>query len=154
MAKQKLSDVLKNDACEAMLQTTANKTTEVVQKFIVALIKKNVDTESHEAIEKYLASEEALALVQLVAGIVIPYVPGAEERPLVSEVSAKLRQGGMSKGMGIVVDEFLDLIPQLNTVISQLPLDEVAQLEGNNSVADHEEEDNLAHIAEARASRR
>jgi hypothetical protein len=153
MAKQKLSDVLKNDTREAMLQTTANKTTEIVQKFIVALIKKNVDTD-HEAIEKYLASEEALALVQLVAGIVIPYVPGAEERPLVSEVSAKLRQGGMSKGMGLVVDEFLDLIPQLNTVISQLPLDEVAQLEGNNSVADHEEEDNLAHIAEARASRR
>ncbi len=129
MAKKNIIEMLKNDTKEAAIQSTADTAAKVVQKGLVSLVEKTMPDST--AIKDALDSDVGQAFIKLIAGFAIVQVPSASEKPIINEIAAKLRQGGLSQGMNLVADEALDSFKELIEIVKTLPteVEEVAQLE-------------------------
>lgn len=142
MSKKNIIEMLKNDTKEAAIQSTADTAAKVVQKGLVSLVEKTMP--DAPVIKDALDSDVGQAFIKLIAGFAIVQVPSAADKPIINEIAAKLRQGGLSQGMNLVADEALDSFKELIKIVESLPseVEEVAQLEkAKSSVSKDSKED-------------
>ncbi|MCZ2224293.1 MAG: hypothetical protein LC122_11780 [Chitinophagales bacterium] len=139
---------LKNDSKEAGYQVAADQSATIIQKALVNVIEKKVDSDTAKSFAIMLDTEVGLACVKLLAGLALTYAPGVGQDPRAQKVADKLRQGAMSDGMNLVADELVgNLLPALNGIVEALPEQPaVAQLVEKTGM-------NVADLDEHRESR-
>lgn len=121
--KPGFADVMKSNAKDAAYRVGASQSTKLVKNAILAVMKKNgSDDGALASLSTFLDTEFGSALVSMMLGTGLHYVPHFGEDPRIQRLGEELRINGMATAGNAIMDEAVGhILPALTDVLNKLP---------------------------------
>lgn len=117
------TDMIKSNALDAGYRVGATQSTALVRSAIVTLMrKKGANEGAIQGLTTFLETEFGAALISLMIGSGLHYVPTLNQNPRVQRLAEEMRIGGMATAGNAVMGELVaQLLPALQEIIQKLP---------------------------------
>jgi hypothetical protein len=116
-------DRFKEETVDAGYRVAATQMSKGVKAgLVLALEKKGMDNGKIVAVKDLLESEVGTALIQVLLGYALPYVPGVKNDPRGERLSKEFRVGGTAVAGNVVIGTAMEyLLPAIQEAMKSLP---------------------------------
>lgn len=136
-------EMMKGDATNAAYRVAANQMTKGVKSGILAMLEKNgSDGTKLKAVSEMLDTELGAAVVSMILGMALTYVPHVSNDPRAQRLAGEFRVEGMAKAGNTIMDAAIEhFLPVLTGALNSLPQEtsvrvaEAPKAESNNHLS-------------------
>ena len=123
MSDNKFVDMLKRDGVDAGYRVASTQMTNGIRKGLVTLLKdKGMDGDKLSVVTELLESEAGVAMIHLMLGFGLTYVPHFQDDPRVTKLAEEFRVAGMATAGNAVIGTTIEyLLPALQDALKALP---------------------------------
>lgn len=140
--------MFKQDAERAAYRVAATQINTGIRSAVVeSLKKKGASNEQIASFSSFLETEWGSALLGMVAGVGLTYIPGIKDNGKAQRLATEFRQSGMATvGNEVIAAAIAQFMPAINSALSALPEESVSSREGTKSEEEVEVEVDISEF--------